>query len=203
MCTKDAAIRFVDAVNLAIIFLFQNVVLNIYIIKHSSFSMLSFLWFLGDFFCLTLFSFTLFLAHDFHYKEKRRQQRSASRASFASGTRSATPQGSDSSDDIGIGRFNTTFGTKLPFSYISWTFYSFLIILKIVVLFKSDTAQLLRSTEILGPQMLKFCIGLTALVFSFLVGAHHDAHADPLRKAFLDNLAFGIALEILDSVCLH
>ncbi|ODM94301.1 Cat eye syndrome critical region protein 6 [Orchesella cincta] len=201
LCKKSTLIRFADAVVLAVVFLFQNVLLNIYIIKHSSFSFLSFLWFLGDFFCLLFFSFTLFLAHQYHHKAKKRQRRSASRASFASGTRSATPQGSDTSEESGIANdFSRVLGhSKLPFSYVSWLFYSLMIILKIAVLFKSDVAQTLRDDEVFGPQLLKFCIGLSTIVFSLLVGAHHDAQSEPLRNAYLDSLAFSVALEILDS----
>ncbi|CAL8129487.1 unnamed protein product [Orchesella dallaii] len=199
-CSKSALFRFTDAVVLAVVFLIQNVLLNIYMIQNSSFSFLPFLWFLGDFFCLLLFSFTLFLAHRYHSKAKQRQRRSASRASFASGARSATPQGSDSSDDCGITDFNRALGhSKLPFSYAAWIFYSLMIILKVVVLFKSDVAQYLKPDQVLGPQLLKFSIGLSTIVFSLLVGAHHDAHSEPLRNAYLDSLAFNVALEILDS----
>lgn len=202
-CTKIALIRCVDMVFLALVFLFQNVMINYIIIWHHSASIFSFLWFLGDFFCLVLFSFTVFLAHNFHRKAKLREQRSASRASYASGgARSPTPLGSETSEESGSINDNRMVGsTKLPLTYISWLFYACLLIMKITILFKSNIAQKLMKEDILGPQMLKFCIGLSTIVFSLLVESHHNAaDEEPLRNAYLNSMAFGVALEILDSV---
>lgn len=203
-CSKSALFHFVDVVCLALVFLFQNVMLNYILIFHNHTSFHAFLWFLGDFFGLVLFSFTVFLAHNYHAKLKKREQRIASRASYASGGagRSCTPPGSDISDESGyVSNPNTIFGNaKLPLTHLAWLYYSLLLILKITILFKSEIAQNLKPEDVMGPQMLKFCIGLATIIFSLLVESHHNAIGEPLRNAYLNSVAFGVALEILDSV---
>lgn len=194
-CSKSGLLRILDTVILTVFFLLQNVCLNFIIIEHHSESIFSFLWFLADFFCLTLFSFTIFLAHRYHRKQKQRNLRAMSRVGYQHGeARSISPQGSRVSEQSFFGR------ATLPVTYVSWIFYATIMIMKITLLFKSGIVPQMPKTDTYGPQVVKFCIGLSTIIFSLLVESHHNASDEPLRNAYLNSLAFGVALEILDSV---
>jgi hypothetical protein len=209
-CSKDGIFRALDALFLCLLFLFQNVILNFFIIKHFSTSPFPFLWFLGDFFCLLIFSWTLYLA----YRNNRKRERALRSASIStggsSGSGNSNPRpGSRASHGSGSQTSEYNWPNNLacfaqlsqvPMAYLSWLMYSILLIAKCTTLFKSGIPQRLNSDDFFGPQIIKFCIGLSALIYSLLVEAHKDTHDDAVRNAYVNSLSFGIALEILDSV---
>lgn len=202
----NALFRFGDAVLLAVVYLCQNIFLNIFIISNFRETFYAFLLFLVDFMVILLFSFTLFLAYSKQEKAKRREK--GLNVSSSNSVTSNRTESRNSSHHSDYGHFSDCRDvdcfskvSKLPFSYVSWIIYSAVLIAKIVLLFKSEIPQTLTDKgTFLGPQLLKFCIGLTSIAFSLLVEAHHDAHDDPLRREYIKSIAYGMALELLDSV---
>ena len=206
-CTAEIFYRSADAVFLCVVLLFQSVMLNYFIISHFRDSVLPFFWFLCDFFCLLTFSFSLFVAYRSNWKLKRREKsiNVCSNNSVSSGRSNSRNSSSDSEQGLSYGSADCfSQASRLPFSYISWIVYSVFLIAKIVVLFKSDIPQTLsdKTGWFFGPQMVKFSLGITALIFSLVVEAHHNAHEDPARHEYIKSVSYGMALEILDSVCL-
>lgn len=128
-----------------------------------------------------------------------------------SAVRQESPSRTSNNRSQRISEYNFTAGipwfhtlTKnFPMAYVSWLLYSGTLITKIVLLFKNNVPQGLKHDEFLGPQMFRFSIGLSAIVFSLIVAAHKNARADPLRNNYLNNLCYRIALEILDSVSIE
>lgn len=94
----------------------------------------------------------------------------------------------------------TRLTNNFPLAYFSWIVYSAILIAKIVTLFRAEIPQKLQKEDFFGPQLFKFAIGVSALVFSLIVAVHKNTKLDPLRNTSLNNLCYRIALEILDSV---
>ena len=111
---------------------------------------------------------------------------------------------------------------KLPLIYISWFFYAALLTLKIAVISSEWMDQFAKGNLTkddspislnLEPDTLLLGIGLSGLVFSLLVEAHHNAGKEDMkRNSYLNHISYGVALEILDTVsdselhsknCLH
>ena len=203
-CTVEIFYRSADAVFLCVVLLFQSVMLNYFIISHFRDSVLPFFWFLCDFFCLLTFSFSLFVAYRSNWKLKRKSMNVCSNNSVSSGRSHSRNSSSDSEQGSAYGSSADCFSqaSRLPFSYVSWIVYSVFLIAKIVVLFKSDIPQTLsdKNNLFFGPQMVKFSLGVTALIFSLVVEAHHHDREDVARHEYIKSVSYGMALEILDSV---
>lgn len=207
-CSRELTFHFIDGFLLVIVFLFQSVVLNFFIISHFRASSLTYLWFLCDFICLFVFSITLFLAYQKHSKLKQREKHNNSLSlsnSFTSTIRTNSRNGnrSNHSDEYSTQSCNVCPEiSKLPLGYMTWLFYSTILVVKVLILFKSEIPQTLKPQDVFGPQMLKLGIGVSAFIFSLLVEAHHNSQRDQIRAAAVKWISYGMALEILDTVSL-
>ncbi|ODM91676.1 hypothetical protein Ocin01_15000 [Orchesella cincta] len=193
-CSKNLLIQILDSFLLSLVFIFQSVVLSQYLVYndgdlggengHDGFvSYEKILWLIGDLICLTLF----LLSSICGYKNLQ----------LARGLSGELPRAHGSTSLI-----NYVLSSKLPLFYVSWFCYAMLLVTKITVIFTSNLHEKPENfgTSMFGAQMLQLVIGISAIIFSLLVEAHHDARrSDPKRNAYLNSLAYGIALEILDT----
>ncbi len=97
--------------------------------------------------------------------------------------------------------------SKIPLCYISWFMYASVLVVKICMIFTSSLSEKWREAEeqhekvFFGPQVLQLAIGISAVIFSLLVEAHHNAgKKEPTRNAYLNSVSYEVALEILDTV---
>jgi len=134
-CSKDSFLQIADSLLLVTVFLFQSVILNYLVINQFIHSSFTFLWFLGDFLCLLLFAFTLYLAYRVRWKERHGSLKgsNSSRNSSRIGHRSV----SSGSWPAALSCYSRI--SRSPFSYIAWIFYSCTVIAKIIVLFKAKS----------------------------------------------------------------
>ncbi|CAL8125243.1 unnamed protein product [Orchesella dallaii] len=193
-CSKNFLLQILDSSLLSIVFIFQSVVLSQYLVydaselqgenAHNGFlSTEKILWLTGDLICLALF----LLSSICGYKNLQLARGLSGELPREHGTTSL---------------YNYVLSSKLPLLYVSWFCYAILLVTKITVIFTTNLHENPENfgTSLFGAQMLQLVIGISALIFSLLVESHHDARGrDPRRNAYLNSLAYGIALEILDT----
>ena len=88
----------------------------------------------------------------------------------------------------------------LPLCYISWISYASFLVTKIAFIYKSQIVNELKPDEIFGPQLLKFTISSSCIIFMVLVAAHHDAEKNSQRSLAIKSMCTNTAFELLDSV---
>lgn len=94
---------------------------------------------------------------------------------------------------------------KIPLCYSSWFIYATLLSAKIALIFAWNINEKWRDSQennlLFGPHMFQFGVCLSSVIFSLLVEAHHNAGIKDLqRNAYLNSVAYEVALEILDTV---
>ena len=90
----------------------------------------------------------------------------------------------------------------LPLCYITWLCYAILLVSKICFIYKSEIINTLNPRDALGPQLLKFSVSASTIVFILLVSAHHDAAKNSQRAIAIKSMCTTIAFELLDSASL-
>jgi CECR6/TMEM121 family len=136
----------VDGALLLLVHLVQASILNYYIISHYSHSTTPYFWFVADFLCLFVFAGTLTIA--FKYFNNPRSERSTDSTSFTL------------SPSKFITGYNTSRLGVLPLSYVSWFFYSGILIGKVAVIYRSNLPEELHTKDLFGPQLLQVNIYL-------------------------------------------
>ncbi|XP_059483066.1 uncharacterized protein LOC132201143 [Neocloeon triangulifer] len=181
-----SVMHLVDAAVLLVVHLVQASVLNYYIISHYSHSTLAYLWFAADFICLFVFAGTLTVA----FKYFSRPEHNTDSASFTL------------SPDHFINGFPTSRFGVLPLSYVSWLFYSAILIAKVAVIYRSDLPEQLHPKDLFGPQLLQVTIALGAVVFLLLAESHNWARHRSPRYQFVTSTCAHSGLAVLDTVSL-
>lgn len=90
----------------------------------------------------------------------------------------------------------------LPLCYITWICYAILLVTKICFIYKSEIINMLNPKDSFGPQLLKFSVSASTVVFILLVSAHHDAEKNSQRALAIKSMCTNTAFELLDSVAL-
>ena len=88
----------------------------------------------------------------------------------------------------------------LPLCYLAWICYATCLVTKVAFIFKSEIINTLKPHDIFGPQLLKFTISSSTIVFILLVAAHHDSEKDSQRALAIKSMCTNTAFELLDSV---
>ena len=83
---------------------------------------------------------------------------------------------------------------------LKWISYATLIVTKIAFIYKSQIVNALKTEDIFGPQLLKFTISSSCIIFMILVAAHHDAEQNSQRSVAIKSMCTNTAFELLDSV---
>lgn len=182
-CSVSGLGRALEALLLLVVLVWQGSTLDFYLIHHHQGSVAWYFWFLADFLVLVTLMSAVFVARRHHSRP----------------VRPADPGGGGGAADPGGA--HTVLG-RFPLCYISWLLYSFLLVAKIILLFRLDIAQLLQEdlTTVYSAQFLKAVVAGTALVFLLLVENHHAATVDSEQRTYLGSLCTGTTFEVLDSV---
>lgn len=204
--TKYSLFRILDAVLLSTVFVFQSVILIQYTVYSQYHSELpsdyvnpiyqKLLWLVGDFVCLT--TFLLACLCGFKHVSRKRAQ-----SGNDINTTSKIP--TDDLQKNSLVKYISS--SKIPLCYISWFMYASVLVVKICMIFTSSLSDKWREAEqdgakvFFGPQVLQLALGMSAVIFSLLVEAHHNAgKKDPTRNAYLNSVSYEVALEVLDTV---
>lgn len=222
--------RVLDIVLLSVVFILQSVILSQYTVYSPYHNEIpsnyvnpvfqKLLWLAADFICLA--GFILACLCGFRNVSRQRDLQK-SRANIKGSTSAVAVPGTsnekiedvqNSSRRIPKEFFNKNSiisyvaSSRIPLCYISWFSYASLLVIKISLIFTSNLGQKWRESEEnheeiwFGPQALQMGIGISAVIFSLLVEAHHNAgKEDPQRNAYLKSVSYEVALEILDTVC--
>lgn len=224
LSTKAWVFRILDGFFLCAVFILQSVIFSQYTVYSRADAEIpnhyvnpvfqKLLWLTGDLLCLMGFFLTSLLG--FHHVHRRKEEKRKAEEEIDGGTKSdqlrnrRSPSKTEIQDDPEslpntILRYISS--SKIPLCYFSWLFYSTMLVLKISVVFGSDINEHMKQSMInkeplwFDWQIFQLAVGLTAIIFSLLVEAHHDAgNEDPKRNAYLNSVSYGIALEILDTV---
>lgn len=166
----------------------QGSLLDYYIILHFPGTNTLYFFFLGDFLCIFTFAGTLTIAYRYlveHHKEKK-----------------STSQSFIYSPKRFINYYSTSKFGVLPLIYISWLFYSLLLLAKIAVIFTSEIPGKLRAQDVAGPQLLKVTIALSGIIFLILVEGHNWAEPGSPRYQYVTSVCTKTGIEVLDTVSL-
>ncbi|GAB6021844.1 hypothetical protein CHUAL_004416 [Chamberlinius hualienensis] len=92
----------------------------------------------------------------------------------------------------------------LPFGYITWTLYTALLTVKIVLFYQYGLTDGLPrdgwSGGLLSSACYKIIIASASVVFVLLVNTHHDAQPETIRSAYIADLCKGTTFDIMDTV---
>lgn len=89
----------------------------------------------------------------------------------------------------------------LPLCYVAWFCYASLLVARMAYIFKSEMINKLTDPRaFFGPQLLKFTLSSSCVVFMLLVAAHHDASRDSQRGLAIRSMCTNTAFELLDSI---
>ena len=192
--SKYAVLFSFDALLLIVVLIFQESLLNYYIIQHSLKHVSVYFWFLVDIAILTLFIVTLHYAYKHLKRNKCRKEK-----------RPVEPLSPFEETFVKLnvrifGKHYVGILGNLPLSYITWFVYSLFLSVKIIVLCRFNALQIVDIGSTYGPQLLKVCIGASALIFMLLVEAHHDLEQNSPRNNAIKLLVTCTTFEIFDSI---
>lgn len=89
---------------------------------------------------------------------------------------------------------------ELPLGYIAWGFYAIQLAGRIGIIFDSNLVSTLNKSNFFGPSTLKTAFALCAVIFVQLILMHHDAPHSSCRHEYVNDIALGTSLDILDGV---
>lgn len=181
-------IHIIDAGLLLAVQVLQGSILNYYILKQYSDMVSPYFWFVGDFLCLFVLAGSLTMAYKY----------------FNRITSDGTSDGSSfklSPARLISGYSIAKFGV-LPLSYLSWLFYSGILIGKVAIIFKSELRKALDPDDFFGPQLLQATIALAAVILLLLAESHNWAKHRSARYQFVTSTCAHSGLAILDTVSL-
>ncbi|XP_063221489.1 uncharacterized protein LOC134530525 [Bacillus rossius redtenbacheri] len=182
--SRRMVLHVLDATSLAVVLIIQGSILNFYIISYYKTNVSGYFWFIGDFTALFIFAAALTISYQYiSYLESNDRG-----SSF-----SLTPKIMCTyypSSKLGI----------LPLSYVSWLLYSGLMVAKVIVIFKSDIPDDLKTTELFGPKLLQIAIAASGVIFLLLAEGHSPAKRHTLQHAYVTSTCTKTGIEILDSV---
>jgi len=183
-CMSNKTFHILNCVCLVLVYAAQSIILNSYMISYSEHSWSSSLWYVGDLFLVCLFLATSIKAY--MYLSKKKLERKTD----------PVPQGDARK------RLRRKILGVLPLSYITWICYAILLVSKICFIYKSEIINMLDPKDTFGPQLLKFSVSASTMVFILLVSSQHDAEKDSQRALAIKSLCTNTAFELLDSVSL-
>jgi hypothetical protein len=188
-CNWRRIIHFIDAGMLLTIQVLQGSILNFYIIEQYSNAVLPYFWFVGDFLCLFVFAGTLTIAYKYFNRLTDNDGLSDGSSFKLSPARL-------------ISGYSTSKFGVLPLSYVSWLFYSAILIGKVAIIYKSELRITLSPTEFFGPQLLQATIGFSAVILLLLAESHNWAKHRSARYHFVTSTCAHSGLAVLDTVSL-
>ena len=183
---KKMVLHIMDASFMTLLLVVQGTILNFYLISHYSNTVFAYFWFLADFACLFAFLGTLTIAYQYltaseDVSIEDRVYRYSPKQVFGS-------------------KFPTSKLGVLPLSYVSWLFYTGILLAKVMMIFKSDIPDHLKSDDVFGPQLLQVTIATSGIIFLLLVEGHNWAPRDSPRYTYVTSLCAKTGIEILDTV---
>ncbi|XP_057364840.1 uncharacterized protein LOC130685546 [Daphnia carinata] len=183
-CISNKTFHILNCAFLIVVLIFQSLVLNTYIISYTwNWDLASYFWFLGDLFLAGLFVAMSIKAYSYLSEQKLLKKNEEQH--------SLTPVRSPVGKSIlGV----------LPLCYLAWICYAICLVTKVAFIFKSEIINTLKSQDVFGPQLLKFTISSSTIVFMLLVAAHHDSEKDSQRALAIKSMCTNTAFELLDSV---
>lgn len=141
---KNPIIHITDAVFLSGIVLVQGAVLNYYIIFHYKTSVIPYIGFLMDIFCVFVFIGSLTISYN--YLVQCKTQELELRRNFLITPSNLLRKVPIPKSKLGV----------LPYSFISWLIYIIFLLAKVVIIFESSgLVENLSEKDRFGPQLLK------------------------------------------------
>lgn len=171
-CLNRKIIHIFDAVVLMAAMLTQAGLLNWFLISSCPDTCTgNYVWIAADMMCVLVFAITMIKSYYFMYFDDGSVNNQRSK-----------------------GRFRRMTGI-MPYSYISWLFYSVIVLGKIL-----SIVTLERTTYLVNfsPHALTITIAISLLVFLLLVEVHNCAGKQSEQHAFITTLTTKTCLEILD-----
>ncbi|KAJ9592285.1 hypothetical protein L9F63_001181 [Diploptera punctata] len=183
---KKMVLHIMDATFMTLLLVVQGTILNYYLISHYSNTVFPYFWFLADFACLFAFLGTLTIAYQYltaseDVSVEDRVYRYSPKQVFGS-------------------KFPTSKLGVLPLSYVSWLFYTGILLAKVMMIFKSEIPDYLENYNVFGPQLLQVTIATSGIIFLLLVEGHNWAPRDSPRYTYVTSLCAKTGIEILDTV---
>ena len=185
---KKMILHIMDATFMMLLLVVQGTILNYYLIRQYSNTVFPYFWFLADFASLFAFLGTLTIAYQYltaseDVSIQDRVYRYSPKQVFGS-------------------KFPTSKLGVLPLSYVSWLFYTGILLSKVMMIFKSEIPDKLSNEEVFGPQTLQVTIATSGIIFLLLVEGHNWAPRDSPRYTYVTSLCAKTGIEILDTVSL-
>ena len=185
---KKMILHVMDATFMMLLLVVQGTILNYYLIRQYSNTVFPYFWFLADFASLFAFLGTLTIAYQYltaseDVSIQDRVYRYSPKQVFGS-------------------KFPTSKLGVLPLSYVSWLFYTGILLSKVMMIFKSEIPDKLTNDEVFGPQTLQVTIATSGIIFLLLVEGHNWAPRDTPRYTYVTSLCAKTGIEILDTVSL-
>lgn len=186
---KNPIIHIIDAAVLSGIVLGQGAILNYYVIFHYAGSVVPYIGFLADVFCVFVFLGALTISYNYLAQCKTKEE--ALRRKFPLTPSSLLGRMPIPKSNLGV----------LPYSFISWLIYIIVLLTKVVIIFESSgLVENLSEKDHFGPQLLKVTIAFASLVFLLLVEGHNWAKRGTARYSYVTTICAKNGIEIFDSV---
>lgn len=172
---------------MAFFLLVQSAILNIHIIREYRNRMFVYFWFLADFVCFFAILCTVIIAYKYltaseDVSIEQREYRYSPKHVLGS-------------------KFPTSKLGVLPLGYVSWFFYSVILLFKVMTIFTSEIPNKLKD-EFFGQQLLQVTIGTWGIIFVLLAEGHNWAPRGSPRYIYVTSLWAKTGIEILDSMSL-
>lgn len=167
----------------------QGIILDTFLITASPHSLGPYFWLISDLLVMFFFGISMCRSYTFWKKSTGQNRRVKSNSKIAEKMRRPSF----------FMKHKSLLGHH-PLSYMTWFAYSLLLVIKISLIFKSEIINRVNPDSFLGPQLMKVCLGMTAIVFFLFVEGHHDAARDSQRFFYIANLIKGTSFEIFDSI---
>ncbi|KAK8718617.1 hypothetical protein OTU49_014601 [Cherax quadricarinatus] len=163
----------------------QGILLDVYILNDDQTAIINYFWLIPDFLLVFLFVAAMSSGYRSCKREKSEEDNLKSN--------------NNSYRMIKISFHRKIFGQH-PLPFLVWVAYSFLMVTKVGIIFKSEIPNKINSSDALSPQLLQVVLCLTCVIFAILVEGQTVTEPNSERDRYIKSLSHGTSLEILDSV---
>jgi len=90
---------------------------------------------------------------------------------------------------------------ELPLTYVSWFFYSIVLVTKISLLYAMPTsiALQLQEADFFGPNMLRTAISLSSIIIYLIILTSHDTGSRSPQNEFITAIIGSVYIDLLDT----
>lgn len=93
----------------------------------------------------------------------------------------------------------TSADADVPYAFAAWAIYAIVLSIKMALIFRLIVNKMDKNDSF-GFRTLQIILGLSAIIFLFLVWSHHYTTHNSPRQIYLNYLSSSVTLDIIDSI---